>query len=228
MNRAEIPPSRPCAAVAGPRWKGIAVRMRGPKKQAVVVRKPDGQLETQVKDLRFIKDRYPVLGLPFLRGVVNFADSMYDGVTALMYSAEFFPRGRGERGGRGGVQAGAVAGTAPGQRKGYLGHHHPGGAAGGGDVHRPVFPAAHPAGGVHRRAVHRLHAGPEPGREPAEDHHFRGLPGPVLPDVYSFQGAEGFEPFHDFHRTDVTRMPYLVAWFKVFQVTLVPVAVRVR
>ena len=38
--------------------------MRGPKKQAVVVRKPDGQLETQVKDLRFIKDRYPVLGLP--------------------------------------------------------------------------------------------------------------------------------------------------------------------
>ena len=67
------------------------IMMRGPKKQAVVVRKPDGQLETQVKDLRFIKDRYPVLGLPFIRGVVNFADSMYNGVTALMYSAEFFP-----------------------------------------------------------------------------------------------------------------------------------------
>ena len=70
------------------------IMMRGPKKQAVVVRKPDGQLETQVKDLRFIKDRYPVLGLPFLRGVVNFADSMYNGVTALMYSAEFFPEDR--------------------------------------------------------------------------------------------------------------------------------------
>lgn len=67
------------------------IMMRGPKKQAVVVRKPDGQLETQVKDLRFIKDRYPVLGLPFIRGIVNFADSMYNGVTALMYSAEFFP-----------------------------------------------------------------------------------------------------------------------------------------
>ena len=67
------------------------IMMRGPKKQAVVVRKPDGQLETQVKDLRFIKDCYPVLGLPFIRGVVNFADSMYNGVTALMYSAEFFP-----------------------------------------------------------------------------------------------------------------------------------------
>ena len=59
------------------------IMMRGPKKQAVVVRKPDGQLETQVKDLRFIKDRYPVLGLPFIRGIVNFADSMYNGVTAL-------------------------------------------------------------------------------------------------------------------------------------------------
>ena len=67
------------------------IMMRGPKKQAVVVRKPDGQLETQVKDLRFIKDCYPVLGLPFIRGIVNFADSMYNGVTALMYSAEFFP-----------------------------------------------------------------------------------------------------------------------------------------
>ena len=67
------------------------IMMRGPKKQAVVVRKPDGQLETQVKDLRFIKDRYPILGLPFIRGIVNFADSMYNGVTALMYSAEFFP-----------------------------------------------------------------------------------------------------------------------------------------
>lgn len=67
------------------------IMMRGPKKQAVVVRKPDGQLETQVKDLRFIKDHYPVLGLPFIRGIVNFADSMYNGVTALMYSAEFFP-----------------------------------------------------------------------------------------------------------------------------------------
>ena len=67
------------------------IMMRGPKKQAVVVRKPDGDLETQVKDLKFIKDRYPILGWPLIRGVVNFADSMYNGVTALMYSADFFP-----------------------------------------------------------------------------------------------------------------------------------------
>lgn len=67
------------------------IMMRGPQKQAVVVRKPDGQLEIQEKELKLIKDRYPVLGLPLIRGVVNFCDSMYNGVTALMYSAEFFP-----------------------------------------------------------------------------------------------------------------------------------------
>lgn len=67
------------------------IMMRGPKKQAVVVRKPDGELEIQEKELKFIKDRHPVLGWPLIRGVVNFCDSMYNGVTALMYSAEFFP-----------------------------------------------------------------------------------------------------------------------------------------
>ena len=67
------------------------IMMRGPKKQAVVVRKPDGELEIQEKELKFIKDRFPILGWPLIRGVVNFADSMYNGVTALMFSAEFFP-----------------------------------------------------------------------------------------------------------------------------------------
>ena len=67
------------------------IMMRGPKKQAVVVRKPDGELEVQEKELKLVKDRYPVLGWPLIRGVVNFCDSMYNGVTALMYSAEFFP-----------------------------------------------------------------------------------------------------------------------------------------
>ena len=67
------------------------IMMRGPKKQAVVVRRPDGELEVQEKDLKFIRDRYPILGWPLIRGVVNFGDSMYNGVTALMFSAEFFP-----------------------------------------------------------------------------------------------------------------------------------------
>ena len=67
------------------------IMMRGPKKQAIVVRRPDGGLEIKEKELKFIKDRYPILGWPLIRGVVNFGDSMYNGVTALMFSAEFFP-----------------------------------------------------------------------------------------------------------------------------------------
>lgn len=72
------------------------IMMRGPKKQAVVVRKPDGTLAVRESQLRFIKDRFPVLGLPLIRGVVTFVASMVEGVRALMYSAEFFPEEEGE------------------------------------------------------------------------------------------------------------------------------------
>ena len=71
------------------------IMMRGPKKQAVVVRRPDGELEIQEKELHFIKERHPVLGWPLIRGVVNFGGSMAAGVKALLYSAEFFPEEEG-------------------------------------------------------------------------------------------------------------------------------------
>ena len=67
------------------------ILMRGPKKQAIVVRDQDGNLVEKVGELRFIKDRYPILGVPLIRGTVNFLDSMVNGVKALMYSAEFYP-----------------------------------------------------------------------------------------------------------------------------------------
>lgn len=67
------------------------ILMRGPKKQAIVVRKPDGELETRVEELKLIKDRHPMLGLPLIRGSVSFIDSMVKGVKALMWSAEFYP-----------------------------------------------------------------------------------------------------------------------------------------
>jgi len=67
------------------------IMMRGPKKQAIVVRKPDGELAIQTKELKFIKDKYPILGWPLIRGVVSFGGAMYSGVTALMYSADFYP-----------------------------------------------------------------------------------------------------------------------------------------
>ena len=67
------------------------VMMRGPEKQAIVVRDQEGNLVEKVEDLKFIKDRYPILGWPLVRGTVNFLASMVYGVKALMYSADFYP-----------------------------------------------------------------------------------------------------------------------------------------
>jgi len=67
------------------------ILMRGPERQAIVVRDQEGTLVEKVEDLKFIKDRYPILGVPLIRGTVNFLDSMVNGVKALMYSADFYP-----------------------------------------------------------------------------------------------------------------------------------------
>ena len=61
------------------------ILMRGPEKQAIVVRSKEGLVE-KVEELKLIRDRYPILGLPVLRGAVTFVDSMVRGVKALMYS----------------------------------------------------------------------------------------------------------------------------------------------
>jgi uncharacterized protein YqhQ len=67
------------------------ILMRGPEKQAIVVRDQEGNLVEKVEELKFIKDRYPILGVPLIRGVVNFLGAMVNGVKALMYSADFYP-----------------------------------------------------------------------------------------------------------------------------------------
>ena len=67
------------------------ILMRGPEKQAIVVRDQEGNLVEKVEELKLIKDRYPILGWPLVRGTVNFLDSMVKGVKALMYSADFYP-----------------------------------------------------------------------------------------------------------------------------------------
>ncbi|MBQ7485771.1 MAG: DUF1385 domain-containing protein [Oscillospiraceae bacterium] len=66
------------------------ILMRGPEKQAIVVRSPEG-LVHRVEELKLIRDKYPVLGLPVIRGAVTFVSSMVNGVKALMFSADYFP-----------------------------------------------------------------------------------------------------------------------------------------
>ena len=66
------------------------ILMRGPRKQAIVCRTKEGLVE-KTEELKFIKDKYPVLGLPFIRGCATFLDSMVKGMKALSYSAELVP-----------------------------------------------------------------------------------------------------------------------------------------
>lgn len=62
------------------------IMMRGPDKQAVVVRSK-GEL---VKKVETLKKKTGFLCWPMVRGVVNFFGSMASGVKALMYSADFY------------------------------------------------------------------------------------------------------------------------------------------
>lgn len=66
------------------------VMMRGPRKMAIAVRKPDGEIEVDVKPVNVLAMKYKICKLPILRGVISFFESMVTGVRSLMYSAEFF------------------------------------------------------------------------------------------------------------------------------------------
>ncbi len=65
------------------------IMMRGPEKDAVVVRAGE-ELKIEVKP-RKVRPKDSVLSKPFIRGAVNFFDSQVVGVKALMQSADLAP-----------------------------------------------------------------------------------------------------------------------------------------
>ena len=52
------------------------VMMRGPKGMATAVRKPDGEILVEYHEIKHVRDKVKFLGLPIIRGVVNFIESM--------------------------------------------------------------------------------------------------------------------------------------------------------
>ena len=66
------------------------ILMRGPKKQAIVCRTEEGLVE-KVEDVSTVRDRYPILKLPLIRGCAIFLESMVKGMQALTYSASLVP-----------------------------------------------------------------------------------------------------------------------------------------
>ena len=65
------------------------IMMRGPEKDAIVVRTAQG-LQVDVKP-RKVRPKKSLWNLPFLRGAVNFFDAQVTGVKALMQSADLSP-----------------------------------------------------------------------------------------------------------------------------------------
>ena len=64
------------------------VMMRGAGKVATAVRVSDGHIETDVRDVNSVADRFPILKKPFLRGVVALGESLVLGLRSLSYSAK--------------------------------------------------------------------------------------------------------------------------------------------
>lgn len=65
------------------------IMMMHPKgKAAVSVRTTDGTIDTEMLDVKHIKDKIKFLGWPLIRGIVNYIESMMFGYKCLMISAE--------------------------------------------------------------------------------------------------------------------------------------------
>ncbi|MFY9195886.1 MAG: DUF1385 domain-containing protein [Bacillota bacterium] len=64
------------------------VMMRGRRSIAIAVRKPDSSIVVQNKPIKMLAERYPILGLPVIRGVFAFIETLIIGFDALMFSAD--------------------------------------------------------------------------------------------------------------------------------------------
>lgn len=64
------------------------ILMRSPEKTALAVRTPDKSIDITYMDVKSLRDKYKILRLPVIRGVVSFAESMIQGYKAMMLSAE--------------------------------------------------------------------------------------------------------------------------------------------
>ncbi len=59
------------------------VMMRSPHATAVTVRRPDGTMVTKLTPFVPLKEKYPWMGKPFLRGVINMGTMLYYGMNTL-------------------------------------------------------------------------------------------------------------------------------------------------
>ena len=65
------------------------VMMKGPDSYALAVRKPDNEIAVKVTEYKSLGERYKILTIPILRGIVIFLESLYIGMKTLMDSSEY-------------------------------------------------------------------------------------------------------------------------------------------
>ena len=64
------------------------ILMKSPEKTALAVRIPDGSIDVSYLDQKSLRQKYKILNLPIIRGVIGFAESMIQGYKAMMISAD--------------------------------------------------------------------------------------------------------------------------------------------
>ena len=76
-----------CASVGG---QAVieGVMMQGPEIIALAVRQPNGKVALRTKPRKILAKKYPFLGWPIIRGVVNFVTQLYAGMKTLTESVE--------------------------------------------------------------------------------------------------------------------------------------------
>jgi uncharacterized protein YqhQ len=68
--------------------EGVMMRNRG--QYAIAVRKPNGEIEVDVKSCADVSKRKKFFRLPIVRGIMAFIDSLTLGMSTLQYSASFY------------------------------------------------------------------------------------------------------------------------------------------
>lgn len=66
------------------------VMMKAPDRVAIAVRRADGEIEVVKQSSKPLKDRHKILGVPIIRGMVAFFETMVIGIKTLMLSAELY------------------------------------------------------------------------------------------------------------------------------------------
>ena len=64
------------------------ILMKSPEKTALAVRMPNGEIDLSYINGKSVREKYKILNLPVIRGVIAFAESMITGYKAMMLSAE--------------------------------------------------------------------------------------------------------------------------------------------